>query len=588
MRILSRNTFLLASVASCAATPIAAQSLSVPLNYNFNGIVHAGEVALPDDPNGFRSISDRALDFSAGVPADDLLAAYTIIDQPGVLDIVHIGNRNLTDSGNFTFDLAPDGDDIGIQPNWLTNLDQTFVTNDLTTTPLPVLDDTLFRILFQISNGGGSFDITFRFAGGASTTETVAGPDWFGGVYLGTGSVDSAVADNNLSLTERTIDLSAFSGDAIIGIDFGNRTNTNAGYAVLAARIDFNTRLSAPINIPLNYNYNGIVHAGETGLPDDPLGFRSISDRALDFTAGVPSSSTLDQYSLVDTAGTNDIVYLGSRNLTDGGNWAFDAAADGDNIGIQPNWLPAVDQTGPQTTVLTNPIALDGNSRASVLFQVSNGGGAMDITFTFQTAAPFTATVAASDWFGGAFAGFANVDDPVADANLTIDEREVDLSAFAGDFLTQITFSNQSNLNAGYAILAANVTGCDVPGSVVTTTGGNGATITSSSTGAIGTNINLEITNSVPNGPGLLFFSIRPGTIPFSLLFPACSGALVAPNQIVIFPANLDAAGALSFNFAGPNTAALCGVTALFQHIGITTAACPLVATDGVEYTFGF
>ena len=60
-----------------------AQSIPVPLNYNFNGIVHANEAGNADDPNGFRSISDRALDFSnsrsagnpwsphpSGVPAD--------------------------------------------------------------------------------------------------------------------------------------------------------------------------------------------------------------------------------------------------------------------------------------------------------------------------------------------------------------------------------------------------------------------------------------------------------------------------------------------------------------------------------------
>ena len=63
------------TILTALTAPIAAQAtIPVPLNYNFNGIVHAGEMGLPDDPNGFRSISDRALDFLSGVPADPLLA----------------------------------------------------------------------------------------------------------------------------------------------------------------------------------------------------------------------------------------------------------------------------------------------------------------------------------------------------------------------------------------------------------------------------------------------------------------------------------------------------------------------------------
>ena len=65
---------------SCAllalAAALPAQLVPVPLNYNFNGIVHAGEAGLPDSPTGYRSISDRGLDFSAGVPNDPLLVGY--------------------------------------------------------------------------------------------------------------------------------------------------------------------------------------------------------------------------------------------------------------------------------------------------------------------------------------------------------------------------------------------------------------------------------------------------------------------------------------------------------------------------------
>ncbi|HIE68661.1 MAG TPA: hypothetical protein EYP98_00070, partial [Planctomycetes bacterium] len=109
------------------------------------------------------------------------------------------------------------------------------------------------------------------------------------------------------------------------------------------------------MTVPLNYNFNGIVHAGESNLPDDPVGFRSISDRALDFSAGIPVDPLLAPYQLIGIPGQLDIVHLGNRNLVDNGNWAFEAIANGNNIGVQPAWLANVDQSGPQTTVLAGP-----------------------------------------------------------------------------------------------------------------------------------------------------------------------------------------------------------------------------------------
>ena len=107
---------LLSTALLAVAGSALAQKIPVTLTYNFNGIVHANEAGNADDPNGFRSISDRALDFSNGVPNDSLLNNYQIVGQPGVLDIVHLGNRNSVSGNLFVFDNAPDGDDVGIQP----------------------------------------------------------------------------------------------------------------------------------------------------------------------------------------------------------------------------------------------------------------------------------------------------------------------------------------------------------------------------------------------------------------------------------------------------------------------------------------
>lgn len=232
---------------------------------------------------------------------------------------------------------------------------------------------------------------------------------------------------------------------------------------------------AAVTQIDLDYNFNGIVHAGESGLPDDPDGYRSISDRGLDFTGGVPNDATLNQYQLVGQAGALDIVHLGNRNLTDGGNHAFDAAVDGDNVGIQPNWLPNVDQTGPQTTVLGAPILLGSGSSASFLYQISNGGGDFDVEFGFQGGGSTVVTLSGPDWFGpnggtpaiGTFAGTDGQDQGnTGAATLLITESVVDLSGFAGQTLESISFQNQSNTSAGYAILAANVDNIPEPGSL--------------------------------------------------------------------------------------------------------------------------
>jgi hypothetical protein len=491
-----------------------AQTVQVPLNYNFNGIVHAGEAGAPDAPGGFRSISDRALDFSAGVPVHTLLAPYSLVANPGVLDIVHLGNRNTVDFGSKVFDPLPDGDNIGIQPTWLPNVDQTGAQTTVLATPLSIQAGfvTKARFLYQISNGGGSFDVTFGFQIGSPSTSQLSGPDWFGGVFAGTAAIDMGNPGANLSIVEGAVDLSAHAGRTLTSIAFSNRSNLNAGYAILAAKID-QTAPNTVFQVPLNYNFNGIVHAGEAGIPDAPAGFRSISDRALDFSAGVPAHPLLAPYSLVAAAGVLDIVHLGDRNTVDNGNWAFDPAPDGDLIGIQPTWLPNSDQTGPQTTTLATPILLNPGSSASFLYQISNGGGGFDARFHFQGGGSSVAQLSGPDWFGGVFLGTGNVDLASPDNNLSITEATVDLSAHAGQLLTAISFESATNFAGGYAILAANVSGGSGPISYCTAgTTSHGCLPSISGIGSPVAGANSGFTIAVANvegqKQGLIFYGI--------------------------------------------------------------------------------
>ena len=250
---------------------------------------------------------------------------------------------------------------------------------------------------------------------------------------------------------------------------------TTRKVATLAATLITSGSLAYGAAINLNYNFNGIIHAGETGVPDSASGFRSISDRALDFSSGVPSGAILDNYTFITTAGSLDIVHLGNRNTVDGGSHAFDSTADGDSNGISPSWLVNPDQTGSQITNLSMPVILGGDSELGVLYQISNGGGSFDVRLGFSSGSDRIVTLSGPDWFGpnagtpniGSFSGTENGDLANSGANLLITEGLIDLSSDQGRTLTSIAFENRSNINAGYAILAANVTSVPEPTSVI-------------------------------------------------------------------------------------------------------------------------
>jgi len=253
------------------------------LTPNFNGLVHVSEEGQPDAPTGFRSISDRALiiDGTAGALPIDIIGAtglaYSLVGIAGDLDIVHIGNRNTVDNGNWAFDAVADGDTIGIQPDWLLDPDQSTVVN-LLTNPIPLNSVSEIGFLYQISNGGGSFDVVLEFSDLTTVTVTLNGPDWFGpgggtptpagagvavqqnlvGTFIATNNVDQADTDQDLLVTEAVISAAQLLSDLafdingleLTGITFTNTSNAIAGYAIIAATTNITISLPPTPVVP--------------------------------------------------------------------------------------------------------------------------------------------------------------------------------------------------------------------------------------------------------------------------------------------------------------------------------------------------
>jgi len=244
-----------------AAGPTVYNDVTLPLAFNWNGLVHQGEDGVPDAPNGYRSIADRGMtatgalgEVNAGTlrGTDDL--PYAVVDQPGVLDTVNLGTRG--------FDGGVDGDNIGITPDW-------FTPAGVQRTNLASLNhfmgaDTRVGVIYQISNGGGIFDCTLEFSDGTSTTVTLDAPDWFTsqipnppfpgvevqrelGVYTATDNFDLAEGGApGLNVVEATFSTSSLinagfgdvTGKRLVSIVFSNPSApAGRGYGIFAATL---------------------------------------------------------------------------------------------------------------------------------------------------------------------------------------------------------------------------------------------------------------------------------------------------------------------------------------------------------------
>ena len=337
--------------------------------------------------------------------------------------------------------------------------------------------------------------------------------------------------------------------------------------------------------IALNYNFNGVVHTGEEEDPDNPDGYRSISDRGLNWQGGTPTATNgaFGEYLFVEQALVPDIVHVGDRDQ----RWPFDPTPDGDDRGIQPNWLPNPDQRGPQTTQLADLIRMDASSAASVLIMISDGGGSGRRVQLHRrqhlrghhrrgrlVRRPHwarTASTAADAWRGGAQHRRAH-DRP---------ERPSGQDPAPSTSRTRRTATRATRF-------AMNVIGCRASGALAQVNnlgGGTGPSISTSSNGrSAATSINVS--GGPANAPGVWLIGAGVTSVPVSLIVPGCGGTVATPSPI-LFNAALDANGESTFTLSFPVSRTRRSVASRSRRsTARSRAACPSLS-DALAITVG-
>jgi hypothetical protein len=190
----------------------------IPLNYNFHGMAHSAALNGGTDeyttvanngngdlPNGYRSIADRgflfdptnnhSIGFYTGQNIGRTGLSYAFFDTLGYgnttqmgaagygLDIVHLGSRcaGFTPAVIFPYEtVANTATTVGIAPAWSVCDHTNAVPQTTSFAPIALDGGAEIGVLFNISSGGGQFDVVLGFSDHANITVRVAAPDWFG------------------------------------------------------------------------------------------------------------------------------------------------------------------------------------------------------------------------------------------------------------------------------------------------------------------------------------------------------------------------------------------------------------------------
>ena len=468
--------------------------IALALQMNFNGIAHAGEDGDPDAASGFRAVDDRSLEGGQG-RLDDLTSqlsglSYTFVDTAETLDAVVLSTRG--------FDGGADGDDEGVQPDWLPSTIQTIITGDVSPTPTLGADSKI-GIIYHSKAGTINYYIRLRleFSDGTELNLRVENPGHGStgnvsspedgvemqhrlGRFQGYSGSDDARPGQLMSVYEAVITVSEIAAD--LGVDLVGTTLDamafqygNSQAAVYAMTVD-----DSPLDLP--WNWNALVHAGESRNPDTAQGFRTFD------VAGLAHSGSDDglfidpvspitglAYDTVGEAAVLDMLHLGQRES----RLTFDAAADGDEADTRPDWLTELDQGAVFSTV-TPPQTLTLDSSLGLLYHGARSGS-FDVTLHFEDGSTSPAvSLDTVDWrseegnsppaaglgvaaqhnldafFGRGNFDLADPEEPVLVQEAVIGGPEL-LRDFgfniSGRILVGVTFDNRSN-GRGYGIYA--------------------------------------------------------------------------------------------------------------------------------------
>ena len=421
-----------------ACAPAFAQP--IPLDNNWNGIVHSGEgtEGFADDPDGLRTISDRGmfLGTTDSMGGDDYSlttseATYDFEPTAGVLDLIMIGTRE--SGGQIGWDPDVDGDNFGIAPNWDPTGGSGSVMSQTTDTGgIPLTDSSRISLIYNGSIGGGDFDVILDFADGASVTVTCNAADWFadfdpapappgpgvesqetlpgplsgGDGFKGASDTDWALPGAPLAVFEAVVSAESLLTD--LEFDIGGRTLEsvtfdgtpliiagNAAVGIYGLAVDGN-------NVPLNANWNGMVNEGEGTVSnaDEPEGYRSIGDRG--FAGGEADSLGGEgfafsnggrEYDLVADPDVVDMVMIGTRPA------GWDDVVDGDGLGVAPNWDPSKGGGIVIDSITSTNVTLEEGFSLGVIYHATNGGGDFDVYLGFGDGSEAMVTLNSPDWY---------------------------------------------------------------------------------------------------------------------------------------------------------------------------------------------
>lgn len=447
---------------------------------------------------------------------DSVVDAATSIITPIVIpDGFEMGVIFHSSSGGGTFDMTlgfSGGLEVTVQlsaPDWFANL------NGVASPPAPGVASQL-RLPGPLSAGDG-------FLGAAATDSGTLGSPL--NIIEATVTSDSLASlgtsvvgeelisirfDNARGGSEMTVGVYAAAYDvAAVGaccVDGACSTTTatgctGAGGLYLGDEVSCDG-VTCPIvePLPLDYNWNGLVHFGDGGNADSPFGYRSIWDRglsagsasALGGATGEVSGALTYQLEMVNLL---DTVYIGGPRSS-GGVVGWDLVDDGDTIGIAPAWDP----TGGTATIISAttviaPVRIDDSFALGVIYNASVGGGDFDMTLGFESGLTRTVTLNAPDWFanfdgvaappgvgvasqqllagplsgGDGFAAVSGIDLAVASSALNVTEAVVTYASLStigpidGEVLSSITFDNvqSSDPSATVGVYGASVSTTD-------------------------------------------------------------------------------------------------------------------------------